>query len=43
MNGPTHGDVDAYDKLERSVKNCLALADSRNFKSIALPSIGSGR
>ncbi|RXG71698.1 Core histone macro-H2A.1 [Armadillidium vulgare] len=43
VNGPSHGDVNAYDKLETSVKNCLILADLKNFKSIALPSIGSGK
>jgi len=42
VNGPNLRDVDAYDKLERSVKNCLQLADSKNLKSLALPSIGSG-
>lgn len=43
VNGPTNGDVDAFDKLERCVKNCLVVADTRNFKSLALPSIGSGK
>ncbi|KAK4315338.1 hypothetical protein Pmani_013429 [Petrolisthes manimaculis] len=43
VNGPTNGEVDAFDKLERCVKNCLVVADNRNFKSIALPSIGSGK
>lgn len=43
VNGPTNGDADAFDKLERCVKNCLVVADTRNFKSIALPSIGSGK
>ncbi|XP_037800594.1 core histone macro-H2A.1-like [Penaeus monodon] len=43
VNGPTLGDVDAFDKLERCVKNCLVLADKQNLKSLALPSIGSGK
>ncbi|MPC28026.1 Core histone macro-H2A.1 [Portunus trituberculatus] len=43
VNGPTNGDVDAFDKLERCVRNCLVVADTRNFKSLALPSIGSGK
>ncbi|XP_071528839.1 core histone macro-H2A.1-like isoform X2 [Panulirus ornatus] len=43
VNGPTNGEVDAFDKLERCVKNCLVLADTRNLKSLALPSIGSGK
>ncbi|KAK7074617.1 Core histone macro-H2A.1 [Halocaridina rubra] len=43
VNGPTTGDTDAFEKLERCVKNCLVLADTRNLKSLALPSIGSGK
>ncbi|XP_063884917.1 core histone macro-H2A.1-like isoform X1 [Scylla paramamosain] len=43
VNGPTNGEVDAFDKLERCVRNCLVVADTRNFKSLALPSIGSGK
>ncbi|XP_018024509.1 core histone macro-H2A.1 [Hyalella azteca] len=43
VNGPTSSDTDAYGRLERCVKNCFVLAESHNLKSIALPSIGSGR
>lgn len=43
VNGPTTGETDAIEKLERCVKNCLVLADTRNLKSLALPSIGSGK
>ncbi|XP_068207885.1 core histone macro-H2A.1-like [Palaemon carinicauda] len=43
VNGPTTGDTDAFEKLERCVRNCLVLADTRNLKSLALPSIGSGK
>ncbi|XP_037084198.1 core histone macro-H2A.1-like [Pollicipes pollicipes] len=43
VNGPTHTDTNIGDKLTKSVKNCLAVADQKNLKSIALPSIGSGK
>ncbi|CAG0896325.1 unnamed protein product [Darwinula stevensoni] len=48
VNGPTWGGMtgaggEKASDLEKAVKNCLSLADSREFKSIALPSIGSGR
>lgn len=36
-------DNNATEKLTKAVKNCLAVADQKNLKSIALPSIGSGR
>ncbi|XP_037083903.1 core histone macro-H2A.1-like [Pollicipes pollicipes] len=36
-------DTNIGDKLTKSVKNCLAVADQKNLKSIALPSIGSGK
>lgn len=42
-NGPTANDNDAAGLLEKTIKNCLSLADQKNFKSIALPSVGSGR
>ncbi|XP_076361202.1 core histone macro-H2A.1-like [Tachypleus tridentatus] len=42
-NGPNYNDTDAVGLLEKTVKNCLALADGKNLKSVALPSIGSGR
>jgi histone H2A len=43
VNGPSWNEVDATDKLEKTVKNCLTLADQKNLKSLAIPSIGSGR
>lgn len=42
-NGPTANDNDAAVLLEKTIKNCLALADQKNLKSIAIPSVGSGR
>nr|CAD7255997.1 unnamed protein product [Timema shepardi]CAD7405627.1 unnamed protein product [Timema poppensis]CAD7424167.1 unnamed protein product [Timema monikensis] len=43
VNGPSWSEVDSIDKLEKTVKNCLALADQKNLKSLAIPSIGTGR
>lgn len=42
VNSPTASQKDALEKVEAAVKNILALADEKNLKSIALPSIGSG-
>ncbi|CAM1312876.1 H2AFY (predicted) [Pycnogonum litorale] len=42
-NGPTYSAANACELLEKTVKNCLILADQKNLKSIAIPSIGSGR
>ncbi|KAG1663297.1 Core histone macro-H2A.1 [Nymphon striatum] len=36
-------DSNSYEELLKSVKFCLTLADKKNLKSLALPSIGSGR
>lgn len=43
VNSPSSNEADAVDKLERAVRNCLAVADQKNIKSLALPAIGSGR
>jgi histone H2A len=43
VNGPTWNEVDATEKLEKTLKNCLTLADQKNLKSLAIPAIGSGR
>ena len=43
VNGPSWNEVDATDKLEKTMKNCLTLADQKNLKSLAIPAIGSGR
>ena len=42
VNSPTSAQKDALTKIEEAVKNILTLADEKNLKSIALPSIGSG-
>lgn len=42
-NSPVWGTDRCEELLEKTVKNCLALADDRKLKSIAFPSIGSGR
>uniref|UniRef100_F7C256 MacroH2A.1 histone n=2 Tax=Monodelphis domestica TaxID=13616 RepID=F7C256_MONDO len=42
-NSPIWGSDKCEELLEKTVKNCLALADDRKLKSIAFPSIGSGR
>jgi O-acetyl-ADP-ribose deacetylase (regulator of RNase III) len=46
VNGPTWSAGDpatCVDSLETCVMNCLAAADEKKFKSIAVPSIGSGK
>ncbi|XP_023212717.1 core histone macro-H2A.1-like [Centruroides sculpturatus] len=40
--GPSRYDSSAIDTLKKTIKNCLAIADKNNLKSLALPSIGSG-
>ncbi|XP_006881307.1 PREDICTED: core histone macro-H2A.1-like [Elephantulus edwardii] len=42
-NSPVWGAGNCEELLEKTVKNCLALADDKKLKSIAFPSIGSGR
>ncbi|KAG8128602.1 hypothetical protein E2320_015417, partial [Naja naja] len=42
-NSPSWGSDKCEELLEKTVKNCLALADEKKLKSIAFPSIGSGR
>lgn len=42
-NSPSWGADKCEELLEKTVKNCLALADEKKLKSIAFPSIGSGR
>ncbi|XP_013383980.1 core histone macro-H2A.1 isoform X1 [Lingula anatina] len=42
-NGPTWSASNAQQLLEKTVKNCLTLADEKNLRSLAFPSIGSGR
>ena len=40
---PTWGQQNATQSLEKAVKNILTLADSKNLKSLAVPSISSGK
>ncbi|KAL3876339.1 hypothetical protein ACJMK2_034200 [Sinanodonta woodiana] len=42
VNSPSWGSQNAQQMLEKTVKNVLTLADEKNLKSIALPSISSG-
>ncbi|KAM9846950.1 core histone macro-H2A.1 isoform 2-T3 [Aulostomus maculatus] len=42
-NSPGWGSDKCEEMLEKTVKNCLALADEKKLKSVAFPSIGSGR
>ncbi|XP_069123211.1 core histone macro-H2A.1-like isoform X2 [Argopecten irradians] len=42
VNGPSWGTTNSTQLLEKAVKNVLTLADEKNLKSIAIPSIGSG-
>ena len=43
VHSPSWGANNATDMLEKAVKNALAEADKKNLKTLALPSIGSGR
>jgi O-acetyl-ADP-ribose deacetylase (regulator of RNase III) len=40
--GPIGGEGDEDNKLRRSIRNCLALADEKGLKSIAFPAISTG-
>jgi O-acetyl-ADP-ribose deacetylase (regulator of RNase III) len=40
--GPRMGDGDEQFKIEKTVINCLRRADSRGWKSVALPAISTG-
>ena len=40
---PSWGTDRCEELLDKTVKNCLALADEKKLKSVAFPSIGSGR
>lgn len=42
-NSPAWGSDQCEEMLEKTVKNCLALADEQKLRSVAFPSIGSGR
>lgn len=42
-HGPSWQTADRERVLEKTIKNCLYVADQKNLKSIAFPSVGSGR
>lgn len=42
VNSPTWGSANSQQMLEKAVKNVLTLADEKNLKSLAVPSISSG-
>ncbi|XP_019941669.1 core histone macro-H2A.1 isoform X3 [Paralichthys olivaceus] len=42
-HSPGWGSDKCEEMLDKTVKNCLALADEKKLKSVAFPSIGSGR
>ncbi|KAM8900166.1 core histone macro-H2A.1 isoform 2-T2 [Spinachia spinachia] len=42
-NSPAWGSERCEEMLDKTVKNCLAVADEKKLKSVAFPSIGSGR
>ncbi|XP_046364973.1 core histone macro-H2A.1-like isoform X1 [Haliotis rufescens] len=42
VNSPSWGSSNSQQQLEKAVKNILTLADEKNLKSLAIPSIGSG-
>lgn len=42
-NSPGWGSDKCEEMLDKTVRNCLALADDKKLKSVAFPSIGSGR
>lgn len=42
-HSPGWGSDKCEELLDKTVKNCLALADEKKLKSVAFPSIGSGR
>ena len=42
VNSPFWNSTNAQQMLDTAVKNTLTLADEKNLKSVALPSIGSG-
>ena len=43
VHSPSWGNDQSTENLDKAVRNTLALADEKNIKSIAFPSIGSGR
>lgn len=43
VNSPGWGSQNAQQMLDTATKNVLKLADEKNLKSIAIPSISSGK
>ena len=43
VNSPSWGDSQAQQQLKTAVENVLKLAEDKNLKSVALPSISSGK
>lgn len=41
--GPTWKMDNSQALLDQAIKNCLQLADNKGLKTIAIPSLGSGR
>jgi len=43
VNSPDWGSANCQQQLDTAVKNVLKLADEKNLKSVAIPSVGSGK
>ena len=43
VNSPSWGDANSQKQLHTAVQNVLKLADEKQLKSVALPSISSGK
>lgn len=42
VHSPSWPSTDAVENLEKSVKNCLTLAENKNLSTVAFPSVASG-
>ena len=42
VHSPGWPGTDAVENLDKSVKNCLTLAENKNLSTVAFPSIASG-
>jgi histone H2A len=43
VNSPSWGDANAQSQLQTAVNNVLKLAEEKSLKTVALPSISSGK
>lgn len=43
VNSPTWGSANSTQNLEKAVKNILTLADDKHLKTLAIPSVSSGK